>query len=234
MAKRGFNWQGITENNDGTFTAENKRAKTRLLKEFHRQGVAVRSTKIEGDGYKVSPVGKISKKVMGKRPTLGYRPRTVYPRRIVRPAYRAPPRLGVRPMYPQRPGYAAPPRVRGPGMFSKIGGYFERRRQEKEQRKQQEIQLKQSLAESEAKIKAERIAQERAETVRKIQEQETTARLQRERAEQSRHQLAERMRASLAAREYTGSPNVPRYAPKETKVDYPELQRARTEAIEGK
>jgi hypothetical protein len=238
MAKK-FNWQGITENSDGTFTAENKRAKTRLLKEFHKQGVAVRSTKIEGDGYTVSPVGAITKKSITRRPALGYRPRTVYPRRISRPAYHAPPRIGPsgmrpRPLFAPHQQYAAPPRVRGPGVLSKIGGYFERKRQERMQRTQQEIELKQNLAESEAKLKAERITAERAETVRQIREQETTSRLQRERAELTRHQIAERMRARESQHDYSDSPNTPRYLPKEKKVDYPELQRARTDAIEGK
>ncbi len=159
MVKK-FNWEGITENSDGTFTAESKRAKTRLLKEFHKQGVAIRSKKIEGDGYMISPVGEITKKRVAKRPALGYRPRTVYPRRTAHPMmYRAPPRVGVRPMYPQRPGYAPVPRVRRPGALSRVGSYIKRKEQEKMERYQKQVELKQSLRESTAKMKAEREAE---------------------------------------------------------------------------
>ena len=108
--KKAFNWTGITDNGDGTFNAEGKREKTRLLKEFHRQGVAVRSKKIAGDGYLVSAVGSVAKPRLGPHPSL--RPRTIPQRRINRPMYRGIPR--VRPMRALPPNYRAPPRIRGP------------------------------------------------------------------------------------------------------------------------
>ena len=105
--KKAFNWTGITDNGDGTFNAEGKREKTRLLKEFHRQGVAVQSKKIAGDGYVVSSIGSIAKPRLGPRPSL--RPRTIPQRRINRPMYRGIPR--VRPMRALPPNYRAPPQV---------------------------------------------------------------------------------------------------------------------------
>lgn len=242
MAKR-FNWQGITENNDGTFTAENKRAKIRLLKEFHRQGVSIRSTKIEGDGYRISPTGAITKKSMGRRPALGYRPRTVFPRRIARPAYqRPPPRSGFspsvrqRPYYPSQPYYGAPPRARRPGVLSRVGGYLQRKQYEGIERHRKEIELKQSLAESRAKMKAER----EQEILRNQQRQrEIRAQAAGRQAMQAVHsqkppastRIPVNAGATTTYETGTGQKVTTSYKPQ---VDYSALQAKRTELIENK
>lgn len=97
MAKDEFNWRGIKDNNDGTFEVSDKRNKNRLIKEFRRQGVRARSTKIGGGAYYVYPVGKVKARV--SRPRYpGYKPRT----RV---------RMGARPQVREQPSFfAAPPR----------------------------------------------------------------------------------------------------------------------------
>lgn len=133
--QRLFNWKGIYENGDGTFTTTGKREKSRLLKELHRQGVAVRS-KRNGDGsWIVTPVGAKSPtrrtRSASSRPA-GYRPRTRYPAPLPRRDLRQPPRpLYARapphPISQYQPQYRAPPRARGPGISQHIGNWWQRR-----------------------------------------------------------------------------------------------------------
>jgi hypothetical protein len=230
MAK-GFNWQGIVDNGDGTYNAENKRAKTRLLKEFHKQGVAVRSKKIGDDGYLLSPVGSVQKK--RTRPSLGYRPRTVYPRRTIQ-VRRAPPRLGVTPhLSPYQPHYGSRPRIGSPTIGQRFGQWIRERAERKEQEQKNQIEQKKTEHRINEKMKNERIAQEHTETVEKIRQQEITARLQRERADLERHQIAQRMRTREAVHAYTGSPNTPRFEPKESKIDQGAIQNARDQQVTG-
>ena len=69
-----FNWQGIDENSDGTYTAQGRIEKRRLLKELHRQGVAIRSKHNDDGTWTVSPIG-----MRAPRRAVGHRPRTRYP-----------------------------------------------------------------------------------------------------------------------------------------------------------
>lgn len=123
-AKKSFNWSGITDNYDGSFTADDKRAQKRLTREFHNQGFKSRSERLPDGRYRISPVGvKAFKKAVDSDPTLsapsfgdegpragrnprtysGARPRTRYARprgyQYVRPAISG----GYRPNYYGRP-----------------------------------------------------------------------------------------------------------------------------------
>jgi len=140
--KLSFNWSGITENGDGSFTVQGKAARKRLLKEFHKQGLQVRSQKQSDGTYILSGIGE--RQPHGRRglpPRIGNRPQSRYPVR----GY--PPR-GIRPQFrgglPSRPfarPQQAPPRLsptgsRGPSRYGDhirqqivVGG--EHREQEK-------------------------------------------------------------------------------------------------------
>jgi len=115
--KLSFNWSGITENGDGSFTVQGKAARKRLLKEFHKQGLQVRSQKQSDGTYILSGIGE--RQPHGRRglpPRIGNRPQSRYPVR----GY--PPR-GIRPQFrrglPSRPfarPQQAPPRLSPMGL----------------------------------------------------------------------------------------------------------------------
>jgi hypothetical protein len=79
-----FNWKGIRDNKDGTFDVSDKWAKSRLQKEFRKQGIRTRSKKTGQGGFMVYPVGqrKTRARGMGRLPKKekqyypGYKPRT--------------------------------------------------------------------------------------------------------------------------------------------------------------
>ena len=73
---KGFNWSGITDNGDGTFTARNKAARKRLVKEYHQQGLQARFRKIGPNEYLVSAAGARRQRVRSIRPvrSIGARP----------------------------------------------------------------------------------------------------------------------------------------------------------------
>lgn len=106
MAEKEFNWKGIKDNSDGTFTTKDKWAKNRLVREFHRQKIRVRSEKIGQGRYYVFPVGAKKERSMRYRPAAGYRPRTRVPRTKI---------VGPSPTLRQRslPGAAPPVLMRG-------------------------------------------------------------------------------------------------------------------------
>jgi hypothetical protein len=197
-----FNWKGVTDNGDGSFNADDKRAKTRLLKEFHQQGAKVRSVKIEGDGYRVEPIGTLSRRKSDdpfrnrRLERRGTGPRSSsYQRRIVRPAYqRAPPTTQYTnrqiPRAPSSPYYGAPPRARGRGIISATQDYLKKRQIEKEQKRIDEIKRKKDAQEIDAKMRAERIQAEREETARQVRKNELHA----EQVQFQREQDAERQR----------------------------------------
>lgn len=92
-----FNWKGIKDNRDGTFEAMDKRNKNRLIKEFRKQGVRARSTRIGPSTYYVYPVGKTKTRTLRPR-YPSYKPRT----RV---------KMGARPQLREQPSFfAAPPR----------------------------------------------------------------------------------------------------------------------------
>jgi hypothetical protein len=111
--KETFNWAGITDNGDGSYTAKSKIEKKRLLKSLHTQGYAVRSKRLSDGSWMVTPIGAIHQRPRRRAVGKGYRPRTKYPA-----PYRPGPYPGrqygppPRPMRyygpPPSPGYAAP------------------------------------------------------------------------------------------------------------------------------
>ncbi len=127
-----FNWQGISENYDGTFTATGKREKRRVLKALHEQGVAVRSRKNADGSFTVTPVGSVRVKAQPRTasvsaavPSTGRRINT---REKGFPMYPKPragaPRGGAG--YPQMGGPVyrgggAGPRASGPSALDTIG-----------------------------------------------------------------------------------------------------------------
>jgi hypothetical protein len=103
-----FNWKGIRDNKDGTFDVSDKWAKSRLQKEFRKQGIRTRSKKIGQGGFVVYPVGqrKTRARGMGRLPKKekqyypGYKPRTRMTVKGPRPQL-SPGRPGARPtMHP--------------------------------------------------------------------------------------------------------------------------------------
>lgn len=88
----GFNWKNIEDNGDGTFTAYDGKAKKRILKEYHRQGITVRSRKQDDGTWTIYPVGT-------------RQPR--YARRYQSPRY--PRRPASYQAYPRRMQYSGPP-----------------------------------------------------------------------------------------------------------------------------
>jgi hypothetical protein len=104
-----FNWKGITDNKDGTFTVSDGHAKKRLMKEFRRQGIRAHSKRTGEKGFVVFPVGQRKQRARtgGRLPRKererlpGYKPRT-----RVRVA-------GPRPYLRQqaRPGFGSPPAI---------------------------------------------------------------------------------------------------------------------------
>ena len=74
MTKQKFNWTGITDNGDGTFSTEGKIEKRRLLKSLHSSGYKVRSHKNADGSWTVSPIGAM--RATRRRPVVGgFRPR---------------------------------------------------------------------------------------------------------------------------------------------------------------
>lgn len=83
-SKNGFNWYGITDNGDGTYTAKSSMEKKRLVKSLHSSGYSVRSKRSSDDGsWSVVAVGTM-RQVKRRGAHVGYKPRT----RAVRPVGR--------------------------------------------------------------------------------------------------------------------------------------------------
>jgi hypothetical protein len=244
-----FNWEGIAEA-DGRYLANDKRAKTRLLKEFHRQGLTIRSEKIKGGGYQVWVVGQRQKiksddpfKNRNLRGYRGTRTRTSeYNRRIVRPAYRrAPPTTSGSyrpiPRAPSSPYHGPAPRVKGPGVSQAVGNYLRKRQIEKERERIAAIERKKNYEELNKKLEQDRIKQEREETARQVQKDQLHA----EAARFERQQHAEKMRRDVEARELSkqsqasaaSAPVTHSKPASEKHVSSTELQQAREDYVQG-
>jgi hypothetical protein len=206
MSSRSFNWEGIIENRDGTFTTKGKREKRRLLKEFHKQSVAVRSKKNDDGSFTVTPIGRISRKTMriparSSKPvyaTGGYRPISktrTYPRFPHAGSGRVGParQFGPSPRAGSGPIFGSPragPKPRGESLFQRTI------RRHKENR-EAEAARKKEAKENEEKLRQERIAQERKETANEVSRQAEKRRLLFDRQQFERSQQAERMRSGL-------------------------------------
>ena len=190
MAKsnQSFNWKGIYENSDGTFTTEGKIEKKRLLKSLHASGYTVRSTRNKDGSWTVAPVGRLSQThrprgTPGYRPTMkkyreprgaqgGYRP---YPRGPLRYGsggsrqFGSPPRpalFGSSAFRGRRPGAAGPTSTHyaGKGQYVTTGpsspGMVGYVGWKLQERKRQREGAKLAEGENNIKMKAERDAAE--------------------------------------------------------------------------
>jgi hypothetical protein len=182
VAEKPFNKEGIFENNDGSFFAEDKRAKKRLLKQLHTKGYKVRSRNEPEGGFTVTPIGhkKFKKSVRQapvQRGSLSTRSptkseggifpsfdsgdddqpsrRSTRPRSMVRPrAYRTHPRS-----YGYQGQRTHPVRtVRQLGV--KGSRYIKRQHEEKLYKLQKDQDFKNNAKETDEKMKKERIASE--------------------------------------------------------------------------
>jgi hypothetical protein len=181
-----FNWQGITENGDGTFTTQGKREKRRVLKALHEQGVAVRSRKNADGTYTVTPVGAVRVKAQPRTQSApissgGSPGRRINTRESGFPVYprgggRGRPMPGRRP-FPTSTGgpvYGGAPRARGPSPLDIIGkkaGEYMRERAKKkveEQKTREEIKkLNEEMEEKWKKEESEKLTREQKEEARR-------------------------------------------------------------------
>lgn len=204
MSKGGFNWKGITDNSDGTYTAASRIEKRRLLKSLHASGYTVRSTRQEDGSWKVAAVGTLSQ-TRRRSPASGYKMRTRYNRpsgRYVR-------------ITGQKPGgyHGAQPRpiivgTRGPQGPSMWQSYMEKRAARKLEKEKQHKQM----METNEKMKKERIEaetkQQRGETAKTIRKEEFA----REKA-RFEHSQAQRERDANHKPGHGPSQIIPRPAP---------------------
>lgn len=189
---KGFNWQGITENGDGTFTAAGKREKRRVLKALHEQGVGVRSKQNKDGTWTITPSGTVraplekSTAAPSQYQGTGRRLRT---RESGFPVY---PRGGGRPMagrgrpFPGSTGpiYGNRPRASGPSPLTQIGntmGEMLRKSQRKgEEKLKKEVEERKSRDEINEKMAKERIEYEQKQQREQAQRQLEKDRVQNE------------------------------------------------------
>jgi len=164
MPKGGFNWRGITDNGDGTFSAASKVEKRRLLKSLHSSGYSVRSTRTSDGTWRVVAIGALRSTKRRSTTTGGYKPRTRYtgPRGIYTPISGR--RRGSQFGKPPRPvivgrGSSGIRIPRGPSLFDN----YIKNRHERTVRERKE---KEEMLKTDAKMKEDRIKQEK-ETDRK-------------------------------------------------------------------
>jgi hypothetical protein len=182
MAKKkqkGFNWSGIEDNGDGTYTAESRIEKRRLLKSLHSSGYTVRSKQKENGSWSVAVVGTLSQ-VHRRRTPSGYRPKTRYLKStgkyvpIGRNAGPAP-RMSIRPGSPGA-SYPSGARPRSGNYLNRLGGWMLKKResgmQEKQKQQNEAIERKKTETEINEKMRTERIEKERAEAARQVQKNE--------------------------------------------------------------
>jgi hypothetical protein len=216
-----FNWTGIQDNNDGTYSADGTREKKRLLKALHDQGYSVRSKRNSDGSWTVTPIGSIRppkrsavSSQQGKRTRSRYAGYSGAPRRSPARRYGSMPgSMGAtrRPM-PQSgtPGPMPKPRskpVIPEGTFtppkaplpqSKKERFFTEGGQPKlpgflQKRTDKEKEFNKSLEESNKSLEQERIREERAQTTRDLEKQE----YQRNKMQFERHEQAEGMRSRM-------------------------------------
>jgi flagellar biosynthesis GTPase FlhF len=200
-----FNWSGIKDNEDGTFTVKSKIEKRRLLKSLHKQGVAIRSKRNDNGTITVSSIGlKPSGKRVGHRPRLQYPPTPNFRHGYGNPSqyfyHQGSPRPPFRKTYPRAlPLYTPPPKPHMTNNISRKVEEWARQRIEKRNREQEEKLLQKKNAEEiNEKMRRERIESERKQTANAVRSQETRAKLLKERQQHKRHENAERMRSNIA------------------------------------
>jgi hypothetical protein len=226
-----FNWSGIKDNEDGTFTVKSKIEKKCLLKELHKQGVAIRSKRDDNGTITVSSIGlKPARKRVGHRPRLQY-PLAPKPRHgYGNPSQYFYPQGSPRPLFRRLPLYAPPPKPHMINNTSRKVEEWARQRIEKRNREQKEKLLQKKNAEEiNEKMRRERIEREREQTANTVRSQKTHAKLLKERQQHERHENAERMRSNIADNYGRGPSNT-----RSESIDHNELSAQRTEAIENR
>jgi hypothetical protein len=180
LKKKGFYWRGIKDNKDGTYSAQGRVEKRRLLKSLHSSGYTVRSHRNDDGSWRVVTVGT---KQCRRSPGPGYRPQT----RFLRPGSQR--RLSTGPT--PRPtmiysGGSARPNYQGTTILEKLRAHRQDRIEKEKQWKKNEQEINENM-------RKERIQAERAETVKQLRKQE----LSRESMAHERHEHAEKMRADI-------------------------------------
>ena len=226
----GFNWSGISQNSDGTYTAQGKVEKRRLLKSLYASGYSVRSNRREDGTWKVVPIGTI-RQTKRRGSQVGYRPRTRYIRssgryRPVAGGYNRGRMTGAAP----RPTFTFPRGSPGgvPAAGSSLYQRLLARQKMKREAEKTRIATQREINE---KMKQERIARERQETVSQIRKSE----LAREALAHERRMQAERMRQNMSHGPGTWQAGAVSVPPKreEPKVDRGLLQAEREREATG-
>jgi hypothetical protein len=256
MAK-GFNWKGIADHGDGTFTTKGKREKSRLLKSLHTSGFKVRSRKNTDGSWNVSTVGYMRPSrrqtvSRGIRPQVraarmeggGGRYRPIRGRYIpIRGRYvRYPSNMHRAPMGGYSGGYMGGPSfrpVRGSGksMYQKLADWQKQRMKDRQERIKKESEWKKTEQEVNEKMKQDRIAKEREEATQQIKRNQEKDRLrqiavQHEQEEQARMRSQQSQLTQQRHAEFRATRESQRSAlPPAQKVDQGQLQEAREESV---
>lgn len=244
VRSRFFNWKGIQENPDGSFTTKGLPEKRRLLKSLHTQGYRVRSRKNPDGTFSVYAVGIMAAKrarapVMRVRTARTQESSMETPKRAYAPMRGRYVRIGGRPVkyrslaprYPISAQYPRPAR-----MFPTRGQvtparptFYQKMAYRREQREKKELEWKKSEQEISEKMRKDRELAERQEAVRQIRKDELHA----EYVQHERRMQAERLRGAASQprqEQITGQATIPQRQ-KEQKIDRVELQAQREEQV---
>ena len=222
---KGFNWKGIVDNGDGTFTVDGKVARKRLLKEYHKQGLQVRSHK-ESDGtYTLSAIGPSRKTGRSRAPVRSIGQVRTRSQGVRRQPSRSRAPVLMRGRFPQRRPFGGSPILHkrsSPNLLKALNTELNlwtkemREKQVIKQQKQDE-RAKQKIERetTEAKMAKERKQAEQQELEKTIVNQRTHSRLLHERQAKEQQEILRRqqqqrnIRATAAGRT---APQIPRQA----------------------
>lgn len=197
MAGQKFNWKGISENDDGTYTTTGKIEKKRLLKSLHSSGYKVRSRRNPDGTWTVSPVGTMRPKKA--RSIRAYRSSVSVTRRsggYVPVQGRYVPIGSGRKMYrgnnprPRMIHIGGIPSPRGAGLGSSIQEWRKNRAIRLQKEQDAQIRAKKEREIMEEKMKKDREIAERQATVTELNRQREKARLQQESTAYEKSQTA--------------------------------------------
>lgn len=200
VRSRFFNWKGIQENPDGSFTTKGLPEKRRLLKSLHTQGYRMRSRKNPDGTFSVYAVGMAAKRarapVMRVRTARTQESSMETPKRAYAPMRGRYVRIGGRPVkyrslaprYPISAQYPRPAR-----MFPTRGQvtparptFYQKMAYRREQREKKELEWRKTEQEISEKMRKDRELAERQEAVRQIRKDELHAEyIQHERRKQA-------------------------------------------------
>lgn len=203
--KQGFNWSGIEDNGDGTFTTEGKIEKKRLLRSLHQSGYTVRSTRNDDGSWTVATVGALSQR-RRKPVSDGYKPRTRYMKATGKYVFRGGRQdRGPAPRLPLAPGAhisgnypMGGSRSGRQSILGGVGGYLRRKAVSDLQRKQaaqnKAVEWEKTEAEINKKMASDRIQKEREEAAKQVQKNEFRRVAEQHTREQAAHAEAQRLK----------------------------------------